>query len=223
MPRENLLHGISDHYQSRAKMYTPSIPYRRAIEPFTTGANSTDVVINGMHYNRTILDTYNFSLYSNSTMSNDTWCYLTLPQYADFMPVIYPNGSIVNGTSCYIPYYGMGQRGGVGIAVAALFGFSIIFSLVCLRKHGQLFLPQEKRFRAIGRRWPWYWALFVAACGMISGISAIDVDRYYLPSSPIVIQTLFWYLMIPGLLACVWENVRHWSVTLDGMGFHAAC
>lgn len=193
-------------------MLAPSIPYRRALEPFVTGTNTTDVVINGMHYNRTTLNTYNFALYSNSTISNGSYCYLTFPQFSDYMPVIYPNGSITNGTSCYIPYYPIGQSGGMGIAFAVLFGFSIMLTLVCLRKHGQLFLPQEKRFRAIGRRWSWYWALFVAGCGIISTISAIDVDRYYLQSSPLIIQTLFWYLMVPGLLACVWENVRHWFV-----------
>ena len=191
-----------------------SVLHPRAVEPFDTGANSSDVIINGMHYNRTILDTYNFTLYSNSTISNDSYCYLTLPQFSSNMPVILANGSITNGTSCYIPYYQIGLRGGIGIGFAVLFGISIMFSLVSLRKHGQLFLPQEKRFRAIGRRWSWYWALFVAACGMISSVSAIDVDRYYLQSSPLIIQTIFWYLMVPGLLACVWESVRHWSVYL---------
>ena len=183
----------------------------RAVTPFPPGANSTDTLINGQHYNTSILSNFNFTLYSNSTLSNTSgFCYLTLPQFADFMPIIDVNGSIVNGTSCYTPYFPLGQRGGVGIAFAVLFGFSIMFTLVCLRKHGQLFLPQEKRFRAIGRRWQWYWALFVAACGMLSCIGSIDVDRYYLPSTPIIIQVLFWYLMIPGLLACVWEGVRHW-------------
>jgi hypothetical protein len=182
---------------------------KRDLIPFPTGANSSDILINGYHYNRTILDTYNFTLYSNSTLSNGSWCYLTLPNVMD-MPVIYPNGSIVNGTSCYVPYYAMGERGGVGIAFAVIFGISIMLTLVCLKKHGQLYLPQEKRFRAIGRRWQWYWGIFVAACGMISCLSAIDVDRYYLQSAPIIVQTFFWYLMIPGLLACVWESVRHW-------------
>lgn len=185
----------------------------RDVVPFQTEANGS-VLINGAVYNKTTLDLYNFTIYSNNTLSNSSgWCYLTLPD-ADSMPFIFPNGSIVNGTSCYIPYYGMGQRGGVGIAFAVLFGISIMFTLVCLKKHGQMFLPQEKRFRAVGRRWPWYWALFVATCGLVSSISAIDVDRYYLPSSPIVIQTIFWYLMLPGVLAVVWESVRHWYVSL---------
>ena len=54
----------------------------------------------------------------------------------------------------------------------------------------------------------------MATCGAISSVSAVDVDRDYLQSSGILIQTLFWYLMIPGLLATVWEGARHWSVNL---------
>ena len=189
-------------------MFAMHSPLGRDVVPFKTVANGS-VLINGALYNKTVLDLYNFATYGNGTLSNSSWCYLTLPNVGS-MPVIFANGSIVNGTSCYIPYYGIGQRGSVGIAFAVLFGISIMFSLVCLKKHGHMFLPQEKRFRAIGRRWQWYWALFVAACGLISSISAVDVDRFYLPSSPIIIQTIFWYLMLPGVLACVWESVRHW-------------
>ena len=93
---------------------------------------------------------------------------------------------------------------------ACLFALSIVFTLINLRKHGRLFLPNEKRFRAVGRRWQWYWMLFVAACGMISGITGIDVDRDYVLSMPIVLQSFFGCLMIPGILATVWEAVRHW-------------
>ena len=173
------------------------------------GANSSETIVNGHIYNLTTLRTYNFSLYDNDTISNDTWCYLTRPDVPN-MPLIYPNGSIVNGTSCYFPYWGIQQRGGIGIAFGVLYAMSIMGTLVCLHKHGKLFLPQEKRFRAIGRRWQWYWMLFVAACGTIGSISSIDVDRAYLQSTGIVIQTFFWYLMVPGLLATVWEGVRHW-------------
>ena len=82
--------------------------------------------------------------------------------------------------------------------------------LTALRKHGTLFLPQEKKFRAIGRRWAYYWMCFAAACGAISSISAIDADRNYLQGSGVLIQAIFWYLMIPTLLAALWEGARHW-------------
>ena len=184
---------------------------QRAQTQFVTGANASDVIINGQHYNRTTLEIYNFTTFSNDTLSNGSWCYLTKPNVMN-MPIILDNGTVINGTSCYFPYYSIQARGGIGIAFGALFALSIAFTLVCLRKHGSLFLPQEKRFRAIGRRWQWYWMLFVATCGAISSVSAVDVDRDYLQSSGILIQTLFWYLMIPGLLATVWEGARHWSV-----------
>lgn len=50
----------------------------------------------------------------------------------------------------------------------------------------------------------------MAACGMISGLTGIDVDRDYVLSLPIILQSFFNFLLIPGLLAVVWEAVRHW-------------
>ena len=186
----------------------------RAEIPFpANGPNTSFTVVNGQAYNLTTLQTYNFSFYDNDTISNSSWCYLTKPGVLN-MPQIFANGSIVNGTSCYFPYYNVAQRGSIGIVFGCLYALSIMFILVCLNKHGELYLPQEKRFRAIGRRWQWYWMLFVAACGTIGSISSVDVDRDYLQGSGLVIQTFFWYLMIPGLLATVWEGVRHWFVAL---------
>ena len=52
--------------------------------------------------------------------------------------------------------------------------------------------------------------LFVAACAIIGGIAAVDVDRDYIPSVAIVVQVFFFYLMVPGIMAVVWEGVRHW-------------
>jgi hypothetical protein len=91
---------------------------------------------------------------------------------------------------------------------------SIMFSLVNLRKHGRLFLREDKRFRVVGRRWQWYWMCFVAACAVISCLTGIDVDRYYLQDIPIILQGFFFSLMLPGTLAMVWEATRHWYVPL---------
>jgi hypothetical protein len=38
------------------------------------------------------------------------------------------------------------------------------------------------------------------------------VDRDYLQQIAIVLQSFFFYLMIPGTLAMVWEGTRHWYV-----------
>jgi hypothetical protein len=84
-------------------------------------------------------------------------------------------------------------------------------TFINLQKHGRLFLPTEKRFRAVGRRWQWYWMLAVAALAMISGITNVDVDRYYLPELPIVLSNFFWFLMLPSTICIVWESVRHWG------------
>ena len=186
------------------------------------GPNTSMTVVNGHMYNLTTLRTYNFSIYDNGTISNDSWCYLTLPGVFS-MPQIFANGSIVNGTSCYSPYWNVQQRGGIGIGFGVLYAMSIMFTLACLHKHGKLFLPQQKRFRAVGRRWQWYWMLFVAACGTIGGISSVDVDRDYLQSSGLIIQTFFWYLMVPGLLATVWEGVRHWQALPAHFGWNLPC
>ncbi|MCJ1387973.1 hypothetical protein MMC18_000816 [Xylographa bjoerkii] len=172
-------------------------------------ADTASSIIHGNYYNLTTLNYYNYTYYeSNSTISNASACYLALPE---FHPVVLPNGTWINGTSCYTPYYGIRQRGSLGIVFACLFAASITLSLANLGKHGRLFLQQEKRFRAIGRRWQWYWMCFVAACGIIGGASAVDVDRDYLQDLAIILQSFFFYLMIPGLLGVVWEGVRHWG------------
>lgn len=185
----------------------------RAVVPFVQGANSSDVQINGDHFNRTTLNFWNYTLYDNGTLSNGSHCYLALP---NLHPVLLSNGTILNGTWCYDPYNSIGQRGSLGIVCACFFAVSIMFTLVNLRKHGKLFLPAQTRFHPIGRRWQWYWMLFVAACGLIGCISAIDVDRDYLQSVAIIVQNFFFYLMIPGTLAAVWEGVRHWYVGTAG-------
>jgi hypothetical protein len=91
-----------------------------------------------------------------------------------------------------------------------LFFISLVFTLVNLRKHGRLFLPSEKRFTAIGRRWQWYWMIIVGAFGAVSGLTGLDVDRSYLQSLSLVVQNFFFFLIIPSILAAVWESVRHW-------------
>ena len=160
------------------------------------------------YLNVTTLNFFNYTYYGgNQTVSNASACYLVAPK---LHPTMLQNGTWINATWCYDPYYGIRQRGSLGIVYSSLFGFSIMLTLANLGKHGRLYLPQEKRFRAIGRRWQWYWMLFVAACAIIGGVSAVDVDRDYLQSVAIILQTFFFYLMVPGILAVVWEGVRHW-------------
>lgn len=53
--------------------------------------------------------------------------------------------------------------------------------------------------------------LVIGTCGGISGISTVDVDRYFLPELPFALTNFFWFLMIPATMAAVWESVRHWG------------
>jgi hypothetical protein len=182
----------------------------RELLDFPKGDNKSDTFINEVHYNLTTLNEFNYTLYSNNTISNGSNCYLIFDQ---FKPIMASNGTWSNSSSCYIPYYGIGNRGAAGAGLGALFGLSIILSMINLRKHGRQFLREDKRFRLVGRRWQWYWMLFAAACGMISTLTGIDVDRYYLQSTPIILQSLFYSLMLPAILAAVWEASRHWYDT----------
>ncbi|PGH12376.1 hypothetical protein AJ79_04324 [Helicocarpus griseus UAMH5409] len=180
----------------------------RELLQFPGGDNTTDTLINDIHFNRTALTHFNYTLYSNGTLSNGSSCWLTFDIYK---PRLLANGTFLNATSCYTPIDEIEKRGAVGIAFAVLFAATIVFTLVNLRKHGKMFLPAEKRWRPIGRRWQWYWMSFVAACGVISCFMTIDVDRDYLQSMALTLQSFFYYLLIPGLLAALWEAVRHWG------------
>ncbi|OJD15628.1 hypothetical protein AJ78_04120 [Emergomyces pasteurianus Ep9510] len=186
----------------------PLFQVRELLQFPENGDNATDTVINNIHFNRTALNHFNYTLYSNGTLSNGSNCWLLFDIYR---PSMLSNGTFINGTSCYSPIDGLEARGSVGIAFASMFAATIMFTLVNLRKHGKMFLPAEKRWRAVGRRWQWYWMLFVAACGTISCFMSIDVDRNYLQELALSLQSLFYYLLLPGLLAAVWEGVRHWG------------
>ncbi|ODH13857.1 hypothetical protein ACO22_06845 [Paracoccidioides brasiliensis] len=181
----------------------------RELLQFTeNGDNATDTVINNIHFNRTALNYFNYTLYSNGTLSNGSNCWLLFDIYK---PRMLSNGTFLNATSCYSPIGDLEKRGSVGIAFASMFAVTIVFTLINLKKHGMMFLPSEKRWGAIGRRWQWYWMLFVAACGIISCFMSIDVDRVYLQGIALSLQSFFYYLLLPGLLAAVWEGVRHWG------------
>jgi hypothetical protein len=180
----------------------------RDLVAFPPGDNSSDTLIGGIHWNLTTLEQWNYQYYSNGTFSNGSLCFVVFEPYT---PFLLPNGTFLNTTSCYSPIEPLGTRSKIGLAFACLFAASIMFTFINLRKHGKSYLPTEKRFRLIGRRWQWYWMLAVAAFAIISSITNVDVDRYYLSELPIVLSNFFWFLMMPSTLAVVWESVRHWG------------
>ncbi|EHK39891.1 hypothetical protein TRIATDRAFT_152778 [Trichoderma atroviride IMI 206040] len=181
----------------------------RDLLSFPDGDNSTDTVFGGIHFNLTTLKHWNYTYYSNGTLSNNSKCYLT---YEPYQPVLlYTNGSFINATKCYSAVDPIGVRGYVGIGFAAVFGIALMLTLTTLAKHGKMYLPKEKRFYPIGRRWQWYWGCFVCACALISLFTNIDVDRYHVQELPIIVTSFFWFLICQGTVALVWESVRHWG------------
>lgn len=187
----------------------------RDIVSWPGGDNSSDTIIGSVHFNLTALEHWNYTLYSNGTMSNGSsgWCLLTFPPYEP--SYVFPNGSFINMTSCYSPVKAPGARAYTGIALAVVYAFCLMFTLINLTKHGRMYLPIEKRFRPVGRRWQWYWMIAMCATGFISLIVNIDVDRYYLPQIPIVITAFFWMLLNLCTMASVWEAVRHWGSWME--------
>ena len=185
----------------------------RGIIALPGGDNSSDTVIGNIHFNRTTLDHWNYTLYDNGTLSNGTWCLLTFQPYTPSL--VLPNGTFVNVTWCWSPVNPIAERAKIGIGFAVAFAIGLALTLVCLNKHGRIYLPVEKRFWPIGRRWQWYWALFACAAALISLFTTIDVDRYYLPELPIILTSFFWFLMQMGAMAIVWEAVRHWGSWME--------
>lgn len=182
--------------------------FTRALAAFQTGANDTDVLINTVHFDRDALNLYNYTLYTNGTLSNGTECYLVFDQ---FKPHLFAeNGTVVNGTSCYAPINQIGQHASIGLAFALMFAISIVVTLLNLRKHGRRYLPDDRRWKVMGRLFKWYWLLVVAVCGTVSCFMSVDVDRNYLQGAPLVMQSVFYTLLMPALMAAVWEAVRHW-------------
>ncbi|KAK0610678.1 hypothetical protein B0T17DRAFT_565636 [Bombardia bombarda] len=165
------------------------------------------------HLNQSTLNFWNYTVYSNQTLSNGTWCMLAFPPYIP--PAVLPNGTFINETVCWHPVYPIGARAGTGLGFGVLFGIALVLTLIVLKKHGQLFLPAERRFFPIGRRWQFYWACFTCAIALISLFTNIDVDRYYLPELPIVLTCFFWFIMEMGAMAIVWEAVRHWGSWME--------
>lgn len=187
----------------------------RDILQWPQGDNVTDTLIGGVHFNQTALERWNYTLYSNGTLSNGTdgWCILTFPPFEP--SYVFPNGSFINSTSCYSPIKPISTRGYISIALAVAYGIALMFTLINLARHGRMYLPTEKRFRPVGRRWQWYWMITMCATAFVSLIIGIDIDRYYLPQIPIVVSSFFWMLLNLCTMACVWEAVRHWGSWME--------
>ncbi|KAF3940698.1 hypothetical protein ABW19_dt0201869 [Dactylella cylindrospora] len=159
-------------------------------------------------FNATLLKEYGYVIYSNNTISNSSNCFLA---FGGYIPTIISNGSVYNSSSCETPVREIRTRGILGIVTAVIFAFLLIFSLMSLRKHGQSFLPAEKRFRLVGRRWPWYWCIVTTTVGMISGFTSVDVDRVWVLGTAAIFHFIFYICTLPTCLAAIWEMSRNWA------------
>lgn len=183
------------------------ISARDALE-FPRGDNNSDTFLDGTHLNLTTLKVWNYTYYSNKTLSNGSLCFVT---FKPFSPFLLDNGTFLNSTSCYSPIEPMKARSKIGLVFACLFATTVVFTLINLHKHGKPFLPTEMRFHPAGRKWQWYWMLAAGAFAMISSLEGVEVDRYYLPELPLVLSGIFWYLMLLAIMGAVWESARHWG------------
>lgn len=90
---------------------------------FANGDNSTDILLAWLHWNLTALNYWNYTYYSNGTLSNESTCVLL---FKPFIPQLLSNGTFLNGTSCYAPIGPMKTRSKVGLAFACLFAASFV-------------------------------------------------------------------------------------------------
>ncbi|KAL0939890.1 uncharacterized protein CTRU02_206500 [Colletotrichum truncatum] len=183
--------------------------FHRDLLPLPAGANDSDTILGGVHFNRTVLNFWNYTLYSNGTISNGSNCFLTEQPHT---PVyLFPNGSFVNSTWCYDPVRTIGPRAKAGVGIGVIFAVALMLILACLKKHGKQYLPTVKRFYPVGKRWQWYYAILVCVTAFISLFTTIDVDRFWVVGLPIILNSFFWYIMQQFTMALVWEAVRHWG------------
>ncbi|KAH6677847.1 hypothetical protein F5X68DRAFT_213317 [Plectosphaerella plurivora] len=178
--------------------------------PFPPGNDANDTAFGGNHFNLTLLNGFNYVLYSNGTISNVSHCFMAVEPWSSTV-VILENGTFVNSTGCDSPVDPIGLRGGIGVGFGVLYGLCLVGVLMNLAKHGKLHLPAEKNFVPVSRRWQWYWCLFTIVFAFISLFTNIDVDRFRIVGLPIILNSFCWYIMQMGALAIVWEAVRHWG------------
>lgn len=160
------------------------------------------------YYNQSVLGIYNYTVYSNGTVSNGSQCFLT---FGIYQPTLFENGSFFNTTSCDTPYYPVHSRGIVGVVFAIIMLMLLPASLFNLRKHGARYIEEKKRFKNVSRRWPWYWILILQVLCGISGFFSIDLDRDYLQGTSLTIYGAIFTAILPIALSACWELTRHWG------------
>lgn len=179
-----------------------------AVQP---SENFSDDLVRETHWNLSMLNQMNYTLYSNHTLSNESRCFLI---FESKIPELLPNGTFIDGISCYSPLRPIRARAKIGLIFACFFAFSIIYTIVNLRKLAKRSPSSHQKSDVHGARFQWYWALIAASCAVTSSIADIDVDRYYLPELPLILSSIFWHLTVLASICIIWETIRHWGSVL---------
>jgi hypothetical protein len=149
--------------------------------------NSSYIILTTENLNLTTPTAWNYTYYSNGTVSNGSTCVLF---FKPFTPVLLNNGTFLNSTSCYSPVEPMRARSKIGLAFACLFAASLVCTVINLRRGGKLIAP-ENGIHETGRKCQQYWMLATCILALINSITDVDVDRYYLPKLPLLLTSIF--------------------------------
>lgn len=100
--------------------------------------NGSDT-LDGKDWNLTIFENWNYTYYSNGTVSNGSLCFLV---FKPFTPFLLDNGTFLNSTSCYSPieHLKIAFQNRTGIRISFRYK-SYSRSLVC--RNTESFLSQE--------------------------------------------------------------------------------
>ncbi|CCG80590.1 Uncharacterized protein C56F8.12 [Taphrina deformans PYCC 5710] len=150
----------------------------------------------------------NGSTYFNGTISNATQCYMLRVPY---LPQIFPNGTIVNGTGCSTPINAIASHGISGIVFACMFVLMIPLCVYSLNRHGRRAYTAKNRVYPYGKRWEFYWQLITIVFILISSFCSIDIDRVVIQGGSTGAYDLFWAASLPTCQASIWELSRNWG------------
>lgn len=160
---------------------------------------------------------YNYSVYSNGTISNFTNCYLINDEHT---PIIESDGMIYNGQSCDSPVKSLASHGAVGIVTACFCFFLIPLLLVNIAKYWKGKPPLLKR------RMEFIWITLLILALAVGGFAYIDVDRNLVQGAAMKIFSFTFQTALPISIAILWHVISTYGFGLYRqrivVGKHAA-
>lgn len=153
-------------------------------------------------------DGFNYSTYGNGTISNWSRCFLVRSGY--LTPIIFPNGTVVNGTACDTPDNAITPAGIATLVIGVLAAVIIPVTAYNLKKHGRSLLFR-KRTMPHPYRWEYYWCMINSAVLCIAGCFFMDVTRCVAQGTSMSIYGILFEASCACMLATVWELTRNWN------------